>query len=238
MKKIIALLVLSAMLLSLAACSGKAEEEDTPVIDDGAAAGGWTVNADAEGSIPDDVKASFDAALEDMDGAKLEPIALLGTQVVAGTNSLILCKSTPVTPTAGAKWVLARLYAGVDGTNEIKTADFNFASYRDAESEGVEKETLCGGWNVAEEIAEAKLDERAQAAFDGVTAGLMGAKMEPIALLGTQVVAGTNFAFLAKATTPSADAASNLCVLFVYADLEGNYELLNVADINLTEIEF
>ena len=257
MKKIIALIALAAMLFSLAACS-KSEEgtetetepvseaeavtettEEDPAIDvDGPVGGGWTVYADAEGSIPEDVQASFDAALEGFAGSKLDPIAVLGTQVVAGTNYLILCRSTPMVPTAESKWVLARLYAGVDGTNEIKVVDFDFASYRDAVSENVDQQELCGGWTVSNEIPEAQLAEDAKAAFDGAFAGFDGVGYQPIALLGTQVVAGTNYAFLAKSAVVSPDAISNLAVVFVYADLEGGYELLNAANVSLADIEF
>ena len=251
MKKLIAIITIVALvatLISLAACAGNPKEhnpekEDANEAENNTstnvpAVGGWTIDTDAKGTLPDDVKEAFDAAIEGLTGVKLEPVTLLGTQIVAGSNYLILCKATPITPNGEVKWVLAKLYAGVDGTREIKIADFNYTAYRDAETAAAAQEALCGGWTVTEAINEVSFNDKADAAFKGVTEGLLGVGYEPIALLGTQVVAGTNYAFLTKATPVTPNAVSYLEILFVYENLEGGYELLNAGAINLAAIEF
>lgn len=69
--------------------------------------------------IPDDVKAAFDKAMEGLVGCTYEPIAILGTQVVAGANYCLLCKTTVVTPDAPVSYTLVYIYEALDGTAEI-----------------------------------------------------------------------------------------------------------------------
>ena len=52
---------------------------------------------------------------EALDGVAYEPIALLGTQVVAGMNYCILCRAWPATPDAQVGFVLAYVYADLEG---------------------------------------------------------------------------------------------------------------------------
>ena len=51
---------------------------------------------------------------------------------------------------------------------------------------------------------------------------------EALALLGKQIVAGTNYAYLCKATVVAPDAQPYLAVVFVYQTLEGDCELLKI----------
>ena len=80
MKKVIALLI--ALGLLLGAVSVNAE---TMV-------GGWSPVVQEAGKLPEDAQAAFDKALEQLDGAVYTPVALLSTQVVAGTNYLFVCE--------------------------------------------------------------------------------------------------------------------------------------------------
>lgn len=60
---------------------------------------------------------------------------------------------------------------------------------------------------------------------------MVGAVYEPVQLLGTQVVAGTNYALLCRVTGVYPDAVPEYCVVYVYADLEGNASLQEVQDL-------
>ena len=111
MKKMIALLLTLRMSLSL--LIPVFAEETEP------AAGGWAVNADDPTLIPEEALEAFNKATEELVGCDYEPIALLGSQVVAGTNYCLLCKCTVVTPDAPVNYVLMYIYSGVDGTNEV-----------------------------------------------------------------------------------------------------------------------
>ena len=79
--------------------------------------GGWTATEDA--AVTEEASAALNKALETFVGSEIEPIALLGTQVVAGTNYCLLCRVTPVVPDAVGHYALVYVYAGVDGTAEV-----------------------------------------------------------------------------------------------------------------------
>ena len=117
MKRMIALLL--AMMISLGICYA----ETVPVPDGEQAAGllvgGWQpVPAEAR-VLPEDAQAAFDKATEGLTGAVYTPVALLSTQIVAGTNYCILCQITPVVPDAVPAWNLVYIYADLEGNAEI-----------------------------------------------------------------------------------------------------------------------
>ena len=82
-------------------------------------AGGWQNVPCEAATLPEDAQAAFDKALEGMDGAVYTPVALLSTQVVAGTNYCILCQITPVVPNPAPTWALVYIYADLQGNAEI-----------------------------------------------------------------------------------------------------------------------
>ena len=71
------------------------------------------------GELPADAQAAFDKAVGGLVGAEYVPVALMSTQVVAGTNYCILCQITPVVPDATPAWALVYIYADLDGNAEI-----------------------------------------------------------------------------------------------------------------------
>lgn len=88
---------------------------------------------------------------------------------------------------------------------------------------------LAGGWTTPED---GTITAEAQAAFDkAVKPG--GMAYTPVALLGTQVVAGINYAFvcIGKATAPNAKPAPYLVI--VYADLNGGAKLLSAKPLSV-----
>ncbi len=87
-----------------------------------------------------------------------------------------------------------------------------------------------GSWAAAE-VTEITSDELV--VFDKAVEGLMGVKYEPVLLLGTQVVAGTNYAFLCKGTVVYPDALPYWYILYVYEDLQGNVEVLDIENLEL-----
>ena len=88
---------------------------------------------------------------------------------------------------------------------------------------------LSGGWAAAEDPA---VTEDLQAVFDKGMEGLVGVDYVPVAYLGSQVVAGTNRAFLCQGTVVVPDAAPSWKIVFLYEDLEGNVSILNIADFD------
>lgn len=61
------------------------------------------------------IKAVFAKAVDGLLGCDYDLVALLGTQVVAGTNYCVLCRLTPVVPDAVPHWGLAYIYEDLQG---------------------------------------------------------------------------------------------------------------------------
>ena len=84
-----------------------------------ATTGGWENIPHDAGELPADAQAAFDKAVDGLVGAEYVPVALMSTQVVAGTNYCILCQITPVVPNATPTWALVYIHADLDGNAEI-----------------------------------------------------------------------------------------------------------------------
>ena len=121
MKKFVSLLALVALLLSSYTAPTFAEE---PL------PGAWYANVDHPTEIPQDVLDAFNAATENMTGCVYKPIALLGSQVVAGMNYCLLCETTLAVPDAQPGYALVYFYDGVNGEKEIlKVEEIKFCAY-------------------------------------------------------------------------------------------------------------
>ena len=88
---------------------------------------------------------------------------------------------------------------------------------------------LAGGWQAAEDPA---VTEELQAIFDKGLEGLVGVNYVPVAYLGSQVVAGTNHAFLCQGTVVAPDAVPAWKIVYLYQDLEGNVSVLDIEDFD------
>ena len=86
-----------------------------------------------------------------------------------------------------------------------------------------------GGWAAADDAA---ITDEVRALFDQAMEGLVGVNYVPVAYLGSQVVAGTNHAILCQATVVYPDAQPTWVVVFLYENLEGGVEILNIADFD------
>ncbi len=220
MKKMFAIIlciVLAAAGSVVLASCGKQETNDNPtdVID-----GGWAKAENPE--ITDEIKELFKKATEGMTGLSYTPVVYVASQIVAGTNHCILCKTAAVVPNPEPKYSLVYIYEDLNGgaeiTNVVDTGvDANYP------------EGLSGGWSETQSI---EMTDDATAALNKATQTLTGAEYSPIALLATQVVAGTNYRIFceAKATVPNAEPY--YVIITVYADLDGNAEITDTAEIN------
>ena len=194
--------------------------------------GGWSVTGDA--ALTEEARGAFDTALEGLVGVSYEPVALLGTQIVSGTNYAILCRAALVYPDAQPYWTVVTVHADLEGAAVVKSiAVLDLGDI--AESGEVKKAEepaaqVPGGWTAAEDAA---LTAQAQAAFDKAAEKLLGVNYEPVALLGTQVVSGTNYSILARAETVSPDAMPRYTVMTIYEDLQGEVQVLNVAELDI-----
>lgn len=100
----VAVLILTAVMM-LTACGANAIP------------GGWQ-KAESK-TVTAELQEIFDKALEGYDGAKLEPVELLSTQVVAGINYRFLCRETVLVPNAEPKEVVVTVFKALDGSCSI-----------------------------------------------------------------------------------------------------------------------
>ena len=221
MKKLFMLIFAGIMIFSLAACGQNKTETNVPEGNNAevletqdARTGGWSqANSPV---ITEDVQALVEKASEQLTGAVYTPVAYVGSQVVAGTNHLVLCKTEPVVPDAVQTYALLTIYEDLQGNTEITEI---LASDAEAGVPG-----LAGGWNAPDSPV---LTNEAAAALGKATEKLVGAEYTPIALLGTQVVAGTNYSILCEITAASPEAEANYAVVIVYENLEGGAEIID-----------
>ena len=121
MKKFFALLALAALLLSAFAFPVLAEE---PIL------GGWSAYTDNPTEIPTEALDALNAALDGLVGCVYKPIALLGTQIVAGTNYCFLCETTVVVPDAQPGYALVYVFDGLEGEHELlRVQEIEFSAF-------------------------------------------------------------------------------------------------------------
>ena len=98
---------------------------------------------------------------------------------------------------------------------------------------GIAEGSLSGGWNVAENTG---ITKENKAILEKALKKLVGVSYEPIAYLGSQVVAGLNHCFLCKATVVYPNAVPTLALIYIYEDLSGNVQITNIADFDIAEL--
>ncbi len=237
MKKLFALILSGLIVCSFAACGQNntssqastdaaattAAEAQTSASEGGdVIAGGYTDAASPV--VPDDVKAVFDKAAATLTGVGYEPVAYLGSQVVAGTNHLLLCKATPTTAEPKTTYALVTLFEGLNGEAEItdiSNSDVEAPAPADAEN------PMAGAYA---EPATPEVSPEAQKALTAALEGLDGATYEAKALLGTQVVSGTNYLMLCKITPVTQNPQPHYSIVTVYEDLEGKASITDTHD--------
>ena len=95
-------------------------------------------------------------------------------------------------------------------------------------SSAVQAGGLVGGWAATED---ASVPEEAEEVFAAATETLLGVDYEPVALLSTQVVSGTNYCFLCRGTVVAPDAEPGYYLMYIYEDLQGNAQVLEIKEI-------
>lgn len=227
--KLIALGLTGALaVVSFTACSKAKETTADTVVEKMSGdkrVGGWSVPQDTK--ITDEELKIFNKAIEGLTGVGYEPVAYLGSQVVAGTNHCFLCKSTVIYPGATNRYTLVYIYEKLDGTEEIlKFEDVTLPGTADADGT-----PIAGGWRYTEDP---EADDNVTEVVDKATGKLLGAEYEPVAYIGSQVVAGMNHAVLCRVTAISPDAEDGYALLYIYEDLNGGFEILEINEITLS----
>lgn len=236
LKKMAALLLAFVMITVFTACSSDESEDDwtgaelesTDVVD-----GGWAIAENAAAPLPDEVQTAFDKAYEQFTGSDLKPVAYIASQVVAGTNYMILCEETTVTEEPVTSYKVVIVYADLQGNAEFTSInDFDYAAYTSSDNKEFSPETLAGGWSVPEDAIGSAVPDDVREIFNKAASTFDGADIVPLALLGKQIVAGTNYAFICKSTLTTAEPVTGIQVVTVYADLQDNAEIIGISTVD------
>ena len=200
MKKITAVFLTALMLFALAACGQQKAQTET--------VGGWKLTEDA--ALTQASQEAFDKAMEGFVGVDYTPLALLGTQLVSGTNYCFLCEATVVYPDAQPYYAIVSVYEDLQGQAEIRNIvalDLGkieeSGTIEDSQPDGA---PLLGGWQIDRD------------SYLEVPDGVMH--------LASQVAAGSNHVVLCKGW--------NLC--FVYENLEGKTELKATVPLDIAAL--
>ena len=205
MKKMISLVLALLMLASVFSFA-----EDGPML-----AGGWQVGESANQQVME----GFDKAMENFLGASFEPDLLIATQVVAGTNYCFLCKQTTVTAAPVTDWALVYIYIDLEGN----------ATLTRIQNLDIGTPELAGGFSFwDEEISDETSVQIQNAIYGGEET------FECLRILGTQVVAGTNYKMFCVRTDKDTYMLPSWALVTVYVDLEGNSSIINVEDVELS----
>jgi len=172
------------------------------------------------------VRNLFAQAFKDLEGASYTPAALLATRTTtSGTQYRILAKMTIVVPGAEEQYVVVTLNRNWLGQTALLDISDSIAP-TDLPPVG-DDEPATGGW---QEVEFPAMTEDAAVAFRKATDGLVGVDYVPVALLSTQVVAGTNYRILCEATTVYPGAEMHYVVMTIYEGLDGSASILNISD--------
>lgn len=160
--------------------------------------GGWVINNDFDGIDDANAMSAFEKATEDLDGYRYDVAAVLGSQIVAGTNYLYLCRAEMVVPDAKPEYVILKVYEDLEGNAEI-TGILRLL-------EGKE------GWEYNDANPYMDENEEVKVAFDKALEGLTGVEYKPIAYIGYK---DNSYAVLTKITITSVEPLTSLSMVYI-----------------------
>ena len=236
-KKLLIFTFVLAFALIITGCGKEKEKEEDNTEKENKVVGGWEiVLTDKQVGLEEAELKLFEDAKKEYVGLNLEPVAILATQVVAGTNYMFLAKGSPVVPDPETSYKIVIVYKDLQGKAEItKVSDFDFTKYTNKNSDNP-NEQLVGGWTVSAPGKINMLDnEEIQKAWDKATETLTGMSYNPIAIVGKQLVAGTNYAIICYAKGSYEGAKEAIYLVTLYKDLNGNQEITYQTYIDLAE---
>ncbi|MDO4940072.1 MAG: hypothetical protein Q4E33_00070 [Erysipelotrichaceae bacterium] len=227
MKKLLVTLISILVVFTLIGCTKEEKQEEQEAV-----VGGYTLyEGEYNAELPDKAKEVFENVTKNLTGTTYDPIALLGTQVVSGTNYAFFVREKPV-----ANFAIITVYADLQGNTEIlKTFDIDLDA--EASDKGNSDANLLGGWKVYEGDNKCDVPDEVVDALTKATEGMTGASYTPIALLGTQVVSGINYSILCKETVIASEPMTNYSIVIVYKNTSGDCELSGVYNLRNYTVE-
>ena len=158
-----------------------------------------------------------------------EPIALLGTQVVSGTNYLYLCKSTWTDYQENVSFVLLQIYQDLSGKSEVMGSAILFPT-KESEEDGEDYSYNTGSY-LPENIP------AIQNAFKEAVQDNKEAYYIPLAYIGKHTQEGKpeeDVIFTAK-KSKGKDAKTNYELFYIGNDKDGKAKLVKTEDVQFPD---
>jgi len=191
--------------------------------------GGWNFSDIAAENVTADEQAILDKAMEKTEGISYTAKDVIATQIVAGTNYAFLCIVSPVVPEPVSHWSIISVYRDLSGNAELLNIT-DIAADNVEVTDSVNPHNSGSYYSVAKETS-APVPENVKKALDMN----MGLSLSSIAVLGTQVVSGTNYRILAYGTLVTAEPQTDLYVVDVYSSLDGKAEITSISPLCLSK---
>ena len=193
------------------------EEKTAPVV------GGWSLAEDNTPAMMSEKDSTRINAVLNEDGTDLKALDLVATQVVSGANYMYLVYGTTADNTVPGYYFVT-VYEDTKGNDSIiGTAPVDVTAIQTGTPLG---KGATGGWTVHGSGKPGMFhDQNAQVSFDAINTG--DVMYNPVALLATQLVSGTNYKALCKGND------KNLYVVTWYRDLKGNASLTSAECVNI-----
>ena len=160
-----------------------------------------------------------------------EPIALLGTQVVSGTNYLYLCKSTWTDYQENVSFVLLQIYQDLSGKSQVMGSAILFPT-EESEEDG-EDYSYNTGFYLPENIP------AIQNAFEEAVPDDENVSYIPLAYIGKHSQEGKSeedVIFTAK-KSKGKDAKTSYVLLYIAKDKNGKAKLVKTEDVEFPDFK-
>lgn len=197
------------------------DREETPMV------GGWSINKGHFSPADNkDAMKAFHKAINGLTGYYYEVIAVLGSQVVAGTNYAYLCRGNVVVPDAEPTYLILYVYENLIGKARILGSQSIFTG---------DLEGVSGDFSLNTGKTELQENAAVSAAFEKAVVNLAGASYEPIAYLGLQAVdgEGPTYAVLCLEKVGKDSTQTKLSIVTVYGDLGGKAKIRSTEDVEI-----
>ena len=163
--------------------------------------GGWNVDVTVS-KLPQKVATAMGSLSEKLIGAEYEPIAYLGSQVTNGVNHAVLAEQI-VTTGRDSNNIVVLIFNEKPGAMDLSLVSIERV---------VESGPAFGGTVID---ATTEISDEVMDIWDRAFEDRVGLKATPFALLGTQMVKGTNYIFAAEVEPVTLNPVKNVVLVVV-----------------------
>ena len=193
--------------------------------------GGWELFDKFNVVLTQEEKEIFEKATADMLSVKYEPIRVIATQIVNGINYAYLVSQEKVVQNPVKEFYIIKIYVDLEGNIEFKA--INKLDPTSVVGKEV-AEDVVGGWSVEDpDNSGVLLDPNAQSSFYKAVEGYAGVNLQPVQLLASQIVNGTNYIALCKGQTVTEKPINSIYIVTWHAPLEGDAQIKEVTLLDL-----